>query len=361
MNRQEHNRRDMRENQDSWLESITQQIPPDYPLALRQELRAVFQLASEHHTLWSDDEINGLRELFTSKENARVFTHIAKFIDPVWWNNVVNLFKDAYTETASAYHRKSEGYISDRADSTWGYADIAQKSSELLDLLGVISPNDEGFREDIDSLINNSNLTKTLLQLIATTTDCHWPNAALAQSYGYGDPGKWGHALQMGEAERQEVYRVKKMGKKKAEALSDDEFFALPEGEVEFVGYIYRRNDEYLKACQESPAPLADYSRDRIIINKNDRQGPPIFEPLIKEQQFTAWPQTFLRNLISKLDQYSTELGRPPRVWKDGSQNGTTCADPLWLSVDHCRALVSQRCTSDDESLTRTITGILQT
>lgn len=355
-----------------WLDSTIARIPSNYPAPLKGELKNVFQAIADHPTLWSDDEITGLRKIFTSSENSPVFAHLGRFIDPVWWNDVIGIFKDAYTETAEARQRKigvdlpsddedeetnknnkpkNTSYISAHAETAWGYADIAQKAIELRHSLSRISPKDEGYREGVENLTVSSELDKTLLQLIAANTDCHWPKAELALDYGIGDPTLWQHAIQLQEAERRPVYRVKKMGVKEAAKYSEDEIQALPENEAEFLGYVYRRNDKYLDACKGGPAPMAEYYEFQII-GRND-PTPPVFEPVVHERKFTAWPQTFLRNLIDKLDEYSAELGRPQRIWDNGSQNGISRNDPLWLSVEHCLALSEYKISEDGKGSIR--------
>lgn len=319
-------------NCENWVSGVLSKIPDDSPPNLKRALRYLCQCVINEKGFWTKLEREAIEKLFTTRDMVEVHTHIDKFIGyDDWPPLIIDVLIAPYAKASQYSSLREEAKI-----TALDYADIALKAYQLRESLDCLHFRQAGYNPEVEELVNSTALNETLLALISLTTECKWINDELAQLKGIG----WSEDVaDTMNAESVSVYR-RTTNKKLTSSHSERRLGYT------YIGEVFRPNQLYEQS--KSKGLNYDHSLDpsrEIFLKKNDGM-PPMFPPRTIKEEFSdekfsrSCHITYLKQAIYRLDQFSTQDGRPQRIWRGGPQNKIGRNSPIWLAPKHCTALV---------------------
>jgi hypothetical protein len=319
-------------NFDEWANNVLSKIPEGSPPNLKRALRFLCQCVINEKGFWTKLEKEAIEKLFTTRDMVEVHAHIDKFIGyDDWLPLIVDVLIPPYAKASQHSSFREEAKI-----AALDYADIALKAYQLRESLDCLHFRQAGYRPEVEELVNSSALNETLLTLISLTTECKWIDDELAELKGIG----WSEDVtDTMSAESVSVYR--RTTNKKLTSNHSERYSGYT-----YIGEVFRPNELYEQAKKEglNYDHWLDSSRE-ILLKKNDGM-PPLFPPRAIDEVFSdenvsrSSHITYLKQTIYRLDKFSTEDGRPQRIWRGGPQNNIGRKSPIWLTPRHCATLV---------------------
>lgn len=267
---------------------------------------------------FSKYELFAWKRLIEEENIWPFWKHIVKFgLQPVYLFTLVNeCFVKPYHDIATKRIEFDHDYIENAKSQ---FSDIAEACYDLKQKIACIPDADIELKEDIERFLDECELNRLLLKLMAKTTNCQWPKKDYEYCYGESEL-EFSELDEIKNNETYLVYQRKKPQKNSNEGDYDN---------AEFIKYAYKANDDYFEADE-------NFVGTRDLFYREVHDCPPTFEPpKIKNPAKLVMGARnregkFYRLSAINLDDFSERCGL--NFDSFGIQTSTQSA--IWLPID---------------------------